>query len=225
MKIIIVGGGKKGFQLAKYCHKFGHEVTVIESNKEKINKLQNNLEVTVMLGDGTKRDCLEEAGAEEADIIVAATSNDQDNLVICQLAERQFDIERTLALVNNPGNEKLFEWLGVNQVVSSTSLMLGLIEDEVEWKETSNLWADSINQLKMHYIQVDEDSLSSNKKIKDITIPDEAILITILRGDQAIVPRGNTTIKAKDTVIALADPKVKEKLLSLMQNDEDKKAI
>ncbi|AGB42180.1 K+ transport system, NAD-binding component [Halobacteroides halobius DSM 5150] len=221
MNIIIVGGGKKGFQLAKYCHKFGHQVTVIESNKEKINKLKDKLEVNVLLGDGTKRDYLEKAGAEEGDIVVAATSNDQDNLVICQLAERQFDIGRTLALVNNPGNEKLFEWLGVNQVVSSTSLMLGLIEEEIEWKEKSNLWADSINQLKMHYIQVEEEAIACNQKIKDITIPDEAILITILRGDQAIVPRGNTTIKAKDTVIALADPEVKDKLLSLMKNNTD----
>ncbi|GAB6138123.1 potassium channel family protein [Halanaerobaculum tunisiense] len=225
MKIIIVGGGKQGFQLAKYCHKFGHQVTVVESKEEKVNHLQNKLEVNVVLGNGTKRDSLKRAEAEETDIIVAATNNDQDNLVICQLGERKFDIDRTIALVNNPGNEKLFEWLGVNQVVSSTSLTLSLIEEEIDWNKTSNLWADSINQLKMHYIQVVEGSLSHDKRIKDINIPDEAILITILRGDQAIVPRGDTTIKAKDTVIALADPEVKDKLLALMQEKQEDQAI
>jgi trk system potassium uptake protein TrkA len=224
MKIIIVGGGKKGYQLAKYCHKFGHQVTVIESDESKVNKLKDELEVDVILGDGTQRKLLEKAKTEKADTVVAVTSNDQDNLVICQLAERQFNVPKTLTLVNNPGNEKLFEWLGVNQVISSTSLMLGLIQEEIAIKETSKLWADSIKDLKMHYIQVDENSPIQDTMVKDIKLPDEAILITILRGDEAIVPRGNTIIKANDTVIALADPEIKEKLLEIMSGTEKEKA-
>ncbi|TDX48916.1 potassium channel family protein [Orenia marismortui] len=223
MKIIIVGGGKKGYQLAKYCHKFAHQVTVIESDERKVNRLKDELDVNVILGDGTQRKFLEKAKADESNIVVAVTSNDQDNLVICQLAERQFNVPKTLTLVNNPGNEKLFEWLGVNQVISSTSLMLGLIQEEIDIKETSKLWADSIKDLKMHYIQIDEFSPVNTKMVKEINIPDEAILITILRGDEAIVPRGNTIIKAKDTIIALADPEIKDKLLEIIKGKTTEK--
>ncbi|WP_027339385.1 potassium channel family protein [Halonatronum saccharophilum] len=224
MKIIIVGGGKKGYQLAKYCHEFGHSVKVIESDKNKVLKLKE-LQVEVVLGDGTQKKFLEKAGAEKSDIVVAVTSNDQDNLVICQLAERQFNVKRTLTLVNNPGNEKLFEWLGVNQVISSTSLMLGLIQDEIEIKKNSNLWADSVKDLKMHYIQINELSPIKDTMVKNIHIPDEAILITILRGDEAIVPRGNTIIKAKDTIIALANSEAEEQLNELLTGGENKKVV
>ncbi len=216
MKIIIVGGGKIGYQLAKYCHKFDHQVTVIESDKKKINRLKNELNIKVILGDGTQKKFLEKADAGESNLLVAATSNDQDNLVVCQLAERQFNISKTITLVNNPGNEKLFEWLGVNQVVSSTSIMLGLIQEEIDMPTTSNLWADTINDLKMNYIKIDEFSPVTGLMVKDIDLPDETILITVLRGDQAIVPRGNTIIEANDTVIALENPEAEDQLIRVM---------
>ncbi len=213
MKIIIVGGGKQGFQLAKYCQKLSHQITVVEAQIDKANRIKEKLDVNVLLGDGTNKATLAEAGAERADIVVAVTNSDQNNLVVCQLAERQFDVAKTLTTINNPGNEKLFEWLGVNQVISSTSLMLGVINDDIDLPNTKNLWANSLNKLKMHYIQIDKDSPIIDQQVKDIPLPDEAILITILRDDEAILPRGNTVIKASDTVIALAEKKIKNELL------------
>ena len=218
MEIIIVGGGKQGFQLAKHCHQLDHKITVIESQSKKVKKLKKKLAVNVLLADGTNKETLEAAGAETADMVVAVTNSDQNNLVVCQLAERQFDVAKTLTSINNPGNEKLFEWLGVNQVISSTSMMLSVITDDIDLPNTKNLWANSLNKLKMHYIQIDNDSPVINQQVKDISLPDEAILITIFREDEAIVPRGKTVIKNNDTVIALAEEKIKTDLLTIFQN-------
>ncbi len=97
--------------------------------------------------------------------------------------------------------------------------MLGLIQDEIEIKKNSSLWADSVKDLKMHYIQIDELSPVKDTMVKDIHIPDEAILITILRGDEAIVPRGNTIIKDKDTIIALANSEAETELNELLTGE------
>ena len=220
MEIIIVGGGKQGFQLAKHCNQLNHQITVIDNKLDKIEMIKEKLDVNLLLGDGTNKETLAEAGAETADMVVAVTNSDQNNLVVCQLAERQFDVAKTLTSINNPGNEKLFEWLGVNQVISSTSMMLGVITDDIDLPNTKDLWANSLNELKMHYIQIDDDSPTIEQQVKDIPLPDEAILITILRDDEAIVPRGKTVIKANDTVIALAEKKIKTELLEIFNHPQ-----
>lgn len=212
MRIIIVGGGTVGYQVARQCAAWGCEVVLVENDREKGEKIKGELGLQVVIGDGTKAHFLKKAGAEEADIVVAVTDDDQDNLVICQLAERQFKAKRTLALVNNPGNEKLFRWLGVNQVIGPASLILGLIQERVDMDSTAAMWMQGIKDLKMVQFKLGPGAPVLGRKIKTIPFPNECILVTIVRENTAIVPCGNTVLEEGDIVFALTNPIVQEEL-------------
>jgi len=148
-------------------------------------------------------------------LVIALTGDDQDNLVICQLAERQFKAKRTLALVNTPGNEKLFQWLGVNQVVGPASLILGLIQQQLDMDATTALWRRGIKDLKMISFKLSSRSPVVGKKIKDITFPNQCLLVTVVREDRAIVPCGSTTLLAGDLMFVLTHPQVQGELEEL----------
>ncbi|HBT47230.1 MAG TPA: potassium transporter [Peptococcaceae bacterium] len=208
MKIIIVGGGKVGAQLAKECRQLGYQVALIEYERSRGEKLRRELGIPVVIGDGTDPQVMKAAGAEEVDIVVAVTDDDQDNLIVCQQAERRFKAKRTLALVNNPGNEKLFSWLGVNQVIGPTSLILGLIQGTVDMQQTTTLWMQGIKDLKMIQVKINPGAPAVNLRVRDLNLPNQCILVTIVRGETAIVPGGNTCIKAGDLVFALTHPSV-----------------
>ncbi|NLW07149.1 MAG: TrkA family potassium uptake protein [Clostridia bacterium] len=212
MRIVVVGGGKVGYQVARQCAAWGYEVALVENDPEKVDKIKQELNLRVVLGNGTRAHILKKAGSENADMVVAATDDDQDNLVICQLAERQFKAKRTLAVVNNPGNEKLFRWLGVNQVVGPASLILGLIQETVDIDATTAQWMQGIKDLKTVQFKLGPNAPILGRKLKDIPFPNEAILVTIVRGNTAIVPCGNTVLQEGDMVFALTNPAVQAKL-------------
>jgi trk system potassium uptake protein TrkA len=212
MRVVVVGGGKVGYQVARQCAAWGWEVALVENNLGKVNQIQQELNLNVVCGDGTRGHILKTAGSEKADIVVAATDDDQDNLVICQLAERQFKARRTLALVNNPGNEKLFRWLGVNQVVGPASLILGLVQERVDMGATTALWMQGIKDLRTVQFRLGAEAPVLGRKLKDIPFPNETLLVTIVRGDAAIVPCGNTVLKEGDMVFALTNPAVQAEL-------------
>ncbi len=221
MRIVIVGGGRVGYQVAKQCAAWGCEITLVEHDPAKAKKIQEELSLRVVEGDGTQPHILKKAGAEEADIVIALTNDDQDNLVVCQLAERQFKARRTLALVNNPGNEKLFRWLGVNQVIGPVSLILGLIQERVDMDATTAMWMQGIKDLKMIQFKLGPDAPVLGRKIKEIPFPNECILVTIVRGDTAIVPCGNTLLEGGDLVFALANPAVQAELEYILSGGND----
>lgn len=212
MKVVVVGSGKVGYQVARQCVSWGYEVALIENDWEKVEKIKKELRLPVIYGDGTRAHFLKKAGAENADIVVAVTDDDQDNLVICQLAERQFKAKRTLALVNTPGNEKLFCWLGVNQVIGPASLILGQIREEKDMDETAAMWMQDIKDLKMIQYQLGPEAPVLGRMIKDIPFPNECILVTVVRGNTAIVPCGKTVLEEGDYVFALTNPKVQDEL-------------
>ena len=212
MRIVVVGGGKVGYQVARQCAAWGYEVALVENDPEKVDKIKQELNLRVVLGNGTRAHILKKAGSENADMVVAATDDDQDNLVICQLAERQFKAKRTLAVVNNPGNEKLFRWLGVNQVVGPASLILGLIQETVDIDATTAQRMQGIKDLKTVQFKLGPNAPILGRKLKDIPFPNEAILVTIVRGNTAIVPCGNTVLQEGDMVFALTNPAVQAKL-------------
>ncbi len=123
MYIIIVGAGKVGYHLGKFLMAEGHEVMLIEEDRSKIDTLSLEFHESIMVGDGSAVEVLKEAGANRADVIVAVTGNDEDNLVICQVAKLVFLRPRTIARVNNPRNEDLFTGLGVDASVSATKII------------------------------------------------------------------------------------------------------
>jgi len=213
MFVLIVGGGKMGRFLAKDLSEKKLEVVLIEQSEEKCRRIKQDEKIEVVCGDGSEAEVLQKAGIEECDVVLAVTNNDHDNLAICQLAERQFHVPRTFTAVNTPGNEKLFEWLGVNVAVSSSSILSALVNQEVTLEELSSLINRQAGDLRMVEIKVSESARVLGKKLKDIDLPMESILVTILRGDSAIVPRGNTVLKEGDRVLALADPDAEEELI------------
>ncbi|MBS3811078.1 MAG: TrkA family potassium uptake protein [Halanaerobiales bacterium] len=215
MFVIIVGGGKVGSYLIKEFLEKEYEVHVVENNKKNCRSLKKKYGVKVFCGDGTQEQLLDQAGINEADVVLAVTGDDQDNLVICQMSERKFNVPRTFTRVNTPGNEKLFDWLGVNVAVSSSSILTALVEREVTIQDLSVILNKDHDKIELLRITVDESCKFIDKKLRNIDFPLESVLVTILRGDESIVPRGDSIIKENDLVIALTKREYKEELISL----------
>lgn len=206
MYIVIVGGGRAGYHLSKMLLSNGHEICVIERDAQKCTQIRNDLGVKVIQGDGSEERYLRAADVENANAVVALTNDDHDNLVVCQLAERQFKVERTFTLVNNPGNAELFRWLGVNMTLCPTSLLAGLIQKEVDLGILGTVLPRTIGDLTMVQLQIGPDSPAVHKRINEIELPAECILITLLRENNALVPRGSTVFEPGDQILALCQP-------------------
>jgi len=218
LKIIIVGGGKVGRYLLTNMMEKNHDIVLIEQNEAKCQRIKDNHNIEVVCGDGSRGEILEQAGIEEADVLLAVTKDDQDNLVICQLAERKFNVPRTLTTVNTPGNERLFDWLGVNVAVSSPAILSALVEQEVKKADLDLLFSPKHDDLKLIRINVSDEAEVIGSKLKDIELPQEAVLVSILRGDTPIVPRGNTKILAEDFIIALIRRGYQEELTKIFSH-------
>lgn len=216
MYIVVVGGGRAGFHLSKLLHNNGHEVCVIERDSAKCDAIARELGIRVINGDGSEEPLMRSADVERAHCVVALTNDDHDNLVICQLAERQFKVERTFTQVNNPGNAELFQWLGVNMAVCPTSLLAGLIQNDVDLGLLGAVLPRSIGDLKMVQMQIGENAPAAGKRINEIDLPAECIIITILRENTAMVPRGSTVIQSGDQVMALCQPYRYEEVVRLL---------
>ncbi len=212
MKILVIGAGKVGRYLLNDLLEKGHKITLIEQDKEKCNNISDKYDIKVICGDGSEKKTLEKAGVEDAELVLAVTQDDQDNLVICQLAERQYNVPQTFTRVNTPGNEKLFDWLGVNVAISSASLLSALVDQELAIKDLKDFLNKDQDKLKLLRIPVSDKSKVINKKVKKIDLPLESILVTILRGNKPIVPRGNTRVLAGDIILALTKPELKGEL-------------
>ena len=135
MYVIVIGGGKVGYYLSKHLLDRGYEVTLIEKDPRRAEVLNSVLGEIVMVGDGDEMAFLATTGMERADVVVAVTGDDEDNLVACQLAKRKFNVPKTVARVNNPANVRIFKTLGVDVALSATEVLLDLIESELASKE------------------------------------------------------------------------------------------
>lgn len=212
MFILVIGGGKVGRFLTRDFLEKGYRVHLIEQDQGKCLELEMEFKTTVVNGDGSELEILKKAGIEEADVVLAVTSDDHDNLAICQLAERHFNIPRTFTAVNTPGNEKLFEWLGVNVAVSSSSILAALVEKQVSLDEITSLLNYQVGDLHLVEIPIRDGAPVIGKRIKNIDLPMEVILVTILRENNALVPRGNSILKGGDIVLALTESRIEEEL-------------
>jgi trk system potassium uptake protein TrkA len=208
MYIMIIGGGKVGYYLAKTLGPDKHKIVLIEEDMDMCLKVVNELSelgIKVIHGDGTDIEYLRDAEIEKADIFIAVTGGDENNLVACQLAKQYFAVPRTIARVNNPKNINVFKQLGVDSVVSSTALIADIIELEVDYACINNLLSLNVGNIRIKELDVMQHSLAANKKISDLKMPEGAIIISIIRGQNVIVPDGQTVMKPDDHVIALAN--------------------
>jgi trk system potassium uptake protein TrkA len=216
MYILIVGAGQVGFFLAKRLIAAKHTVGIVEKDKAVCEEIAKELEALVIDGDGCDPAILEEAGIRHANVVAAVTGEDEDNLIICQIAKEKFNTKRTIARVNNPADEAIFTALGVDVPVDSTRIIAQIIEGEVSFSDIVNLMSFKRGKLAIVRVDLPKDSPVINKEIKDITLPQDSVLVSILRGEDVIVPKGNTMLKSGDDIIALTLIGNEPQLLNLL---------
>ncbi len=213
MYIVVIGAGKVGFYLAKFLLTEGHEVLLIEKDKGKTSAMAPVFGESLMEGNGSRVNVLRAAGTSRADVLVAVTGADEDNLVICQIAKSVFKCPRTIARINDPRNEVLFSNLGVDATVSATRLIDSLIEEQVKADDM----VIPLVTLRSGNIEIIEMDLSHaswimGKKMGEIHLPEGAIFISIIRGEEVIIPKVDTGFKAGDKVLALVKKEVEQAL-------------
>ena len=172
MYIIVAGGGKVGFYLAQHLLAEGHEVLLIERNPDRVTEINEVLGAVALAGDAAEAATLVAAGALRADVVIAVTGEDEDNLVICQVAREKFHVGRTIARVNNPKNEHLFRMLGVDVTVSQTNYILNLIEQAIPERSFVHLLSLRHEDLAIVDAKVSKDSAVANRPISEIELPE-----------------------------------------------------
>ena len=203
MYVLIAGGGKVGYYLTKSLMNQGHEVLVIERDKRKCEIIAAELGSICNRGDATDSLLMEEAGMGRADLVIAVTGDDEDNLMICQMAKKKFKVNRTIARINNPKNERIFKLLGIDQTVSVTDLILAQIEREIPAQSLVHLL--TLREAGATFIEakVAPDSPAVGKSLQELRIPDDCVIPLIIRNAKGIVPHGETRIEAGDEVVAV----------------------
>ena len=216
MYIVVVGAGKVGHFLAQRLVDNKHTVVLIEKDAELCNDIAKELNIVVLSGDGCNAHILEEAGIERADVIAAVTGDDEDNLIICQLAKEKFNIRRTVARVNDPHNEHVFNELGVDVPIDATAIIAKIIEEEVSFSDVINLMSFKRGKLALVRVDLPEDSPIINKLVQDLSLPSDSVLVSIIRGNEVVIPKGNTMLLPRDDLIALTLIENEQQLLSYL---------
>lgn len=214
--LIVVGGGKVGFYLSQTLLTEGYEVLLIEKNSRKCEVIAERLGSVVMNGDGAEASTLAEAGASRADVVIATTGEDEDNLIICQVAQLRFGVERTIARVNNPKNEEVFKKLGIDSTVSQTNVIHNMIEQKIPDRHLLHLMTLRHEQIEIVEVTVGAQSDVVGKSLAEIQLPPDCVFSAIARGAEVIVPTGQTTLLAGDEVIAVTKPESEGALRALL---------
>ena len=212
MYMIVVGGGKVGYYLSVALLSEGHEVLILEKNPEKCGAICDELGSVVVRGDGCEARTLEDAGTERADLLIAVTDEDEDNLVACQVGKNKFGVPRTIARINNPENEALFKRLGVDVTISSTNLILEHIEEEVPINPLVHLLTVGEGNIELVDVKVPEDSTVVGRSMKDLTMPPNSMVVLMIGKGKVRVPTDDTIIEAGDQVIAMTQTESEEAL-------------
>jgi trk system potassium uptake protein TrkA len=204
--VVIAGGGKVGWNLSRELIAKGHEVTLLESRRSRYLTIEQELEHAVQYGDATELWVLERAGIQRADLVIAVTGDDEDNMLICQMAKEKYLCERIIARVNNPRNRQWFELLGIQPAVSATDLILRLIEHEVPSYGLVHLLDLRDEQLEIIELEVGEGADAADQTVADINLPEGSLIISVLRQGRGFVPKADTMIQAGDEVLLVLDP-------------------
>jgi trk system potassium uptake protein TrkA len=215
--LLIAGGGKVGSNLARTLIRAGHEVTVIEQRAERYDNLEAELEHQVLKGDATEIFVLERAGIKRPpDIVVAVTGDDEDNIVICQLARERYGVQKVIARVNDPRNQSYFDLLGISPTVSATSAIMALIEHEVPEHGLIHLLELRKENLEIVEVTVGEKAACAGKKVRQVTLPEGSRLISVVRNGKAEIPDDQTQLEPGDSVLAILEPGKEDELRRIL---------
>jgi trk/ktr system potassium uptake protein len=211
--VLIAGGGKAGANVMRSLLRAGHEATLIEQERDRFEALESEFEHQAMLGDATEIYVLEKAGIRRPpDLVLALTGDDEDNLVISQLAREKYGVGKVIARVNDPRNQAHFDLLGISPTVCATSSILGLVEHEVPEHELVHLLELRKENLEIVEVQIDKGSPSAGKTVEKLALPEGARLISIMRDGRAEIAVGATRLEPGDQVLAILQPGKEDEL-------------
>jgi trk system potassium uptake protein TrkA len=216
MKIIIVGNGKLVYYMARVFTSKGYVTTIINGDPDECTVLSHQLKAIVVLGDGSDPTVLEEAGAREADALLAMTSYDQNNLVTCQLARKIYDVRHVVAMVTDPDNVEVFRKLGVKSVFSPTHVITALIEQQTSFDDIINLAPVAEGMVTLSEVILREDSPAAGKYLHELGLPTGTLIGVILRNKHVIVPRGDCRLEPRDRLTLISVPANQGKALRVL---------
>jgi trk system potassium uptake protein TrkA len=217
MFVVIVGGGKVGLNVARSLAKLGHEFILVEQRRTRFEVIATEFEEQLLFGDGTEMWVLEEAGIARADLVVAVTGDDEDNVVIAQLAKHEYGVPKVVARVNDPRNQRTFDLLDVDATVCASTMVISMIEHELPYHQFVPLLSMRRENMELVEIEINEDSPAAHLTIADLRLPDGVLLAAILRGDTALLARGSQLLLPGDQVLCLLAPgKEKDLIRSLV---------
>jgi len=210
--ILIVGGGKVGSNLTSTLIHMGHEVTLIEGDRERYALLEERFEHVVRPGDATELFVLERAGIERADLVVAVTGDDEDNIIVCQVAKEKYGVPKVIARVNDPRNQQHFDMVGITLTVSATATILALIEHELPQHELVTLIDLKRENLEIVEFAIGAASPAAGKFVRELNLPSRSRLISVTRDGRAEIAIGDTQLAPGDLVMAILEPDVEDEL-------------
>jgi trk system potassium uptake protein TrkA len=220
MYVLVAGGGVVGANLARMLLALGYEVTLIEQRRGRFDRLEEEFEHRVQLGDATELYVLEGAGiGRPPDIVVAVTGDDEDNMIICQVARERYGVEKAIARVNDPRNQAHFDLLGISPTVSATSNILAMIEHEVPEHELVHLLELRTENLEIVEVQIGKNSPCAGKRVDGLKMPEGARLISVMRDGHAEIAVGSTELKPGDQVLAILEPGKEQELRRVLLKD------
>ncbi|MCD6453643.1 MAG: TrkA family potassium uptake protein [Dehalococcoidales bacterium] len=220
MYIIVIGGGRVGYYLTKALLDEGHEVLMVEKNATICQNICNELGDVCVRGDGCEVATLTEMGVSRADMLIAVTGDDEDNLVACQVAKHKFNVSRTIARIRNPKNESIFKELGVDITVSSTNVIMENIKEAVPTHPLTHLLTIRDEGLEIVEVKIPPESVTIGKRVRELPLPPGsrlALVISQKRGPR--VPISDTILQAEDRIIAVTTPEMEEKLRAALRGN------
>lgn len=219
MYIIIIGGGKMVYFLSKVFLSKGYTVVVINRDHEDCTQLARRLNATILYGDGSQPQMLADAGAHSADAVLAVTPNDQDNLVICQIADKTFHVPQVIASVNNPDNEIAFRQLGI-KALATTRILANAIEQNTGFEEILHLTPLAEGKINVTEVQINDQAAIIGKSLLEIALPQDSLIAAIVQEGQALIPRGATIVQAHDRLVVMTTPENHGRVLKMLTGDE-----
>lgn len=218
MNTLVVGGGKIGYYLLKALGEKNHNVTLIESDRDTCSEIAEDIDADIVYGDGTDLDVLLDAGIEDAEVVAAVTGKDEENLVICQIAKANFNISKTIVRINNPKNIKMFKALGVDRTVCSTEVIANLIDWEVEKDDLKIVQSFEGGRMFFVEIYIDDEINWCGKRIEELNLHNECVVVAIVRSGVIIYPRGSTVIMKDDKVYTVLNSDVLSEFKKHLRN-------
>ena len=217
MYVLIAGGGKAGANVMRTLLRNGHEATLIEQDRDRFERLEREFEHQAMLGDATEIYVLEKAGIRRPpDLVLALTGDDEDNMVICQLAKEKYGVDKVIARVNDPRNQTHFDLLGISPTVCATSSILGLVEHEVPEHELVHLLELRKENLEIVEVLIDKGSPVAGKRVESLPLPEGARLISVMRDGRSEIAVGSTELQPGDQVLAILQPGKEDELRKVL---------